>query len=174
VIWSLLFTDGITVLDEMGYRGDTVGNLRRMKSKSLFALVHRVFLLFAVRVTRSQTVGGLSSPSDSVKSFSAVTATITRADGPRHGRPSDLFGPPTFLFDQALAALKYDFEHLDRFTPTPTNVDSAFELVATACDVFPSEDERNKALRRHLDVLLRGATWGTQIRSGTAIPDAPI
>ena len=98
-------------------------------------------------------------------------AAVTRIVGPRYGRPSDRFGPPTALFDETLAILKYDLEHLEGLTPSPKSVDHAFDLVTTATNFFEKEEERGRSLRKHLDPLVGNVSWGASIAGGTTTPD---
>lgn len=102
--------------------------------------------------------------------------------GPRYGRPSDRFGPPTALFSWEL--LKYDFEHLEAFVPDSVTADCAFDLIENAANFF-EEIEREAALRPILRGILMGkcaaaspnrrrwtsqAIWGL-IRGFLCLPD---
>ena len=100
------------------------------------------------------------SPFDSVKSPAAVKQTLTSRDGPRYGRPSDLFGPPTALFSKPLAFLKDRLDHLESFTPSGLTLDHAFDFVAQSTDFFADEEDREGALKPILESLLPGdAKW---------------
>jgi len=131
--------------------------------------VHPIFLPHAhpARLYNSKFLGGTTSPSDSVKSPAAIEATVTTVHGPRYGRPSDSFGPPTVLFNEALAILKYDLEHLEVFVPDQLHVKHAFGLVTTAASFFETEDERKWSLQPYLDALL--ASCETQIVGGHGV-----
>ena len=83
----------------------------------------------------------------------------------------DRFGPPTALFDEALAILKYDLEHLEVFTPSQRQMQHAFGLVTTAASFFETEDERKWSLQQYLDLLLGNASWGAPIAGGAIILD---
>ena len=111
------------------------------------------------------------SPSDSVKSASAVeNATIDR-HGPRYGRPSDRFGPPTSLFSEPLALLKYNLEHLESFTPNDGMLDRAFNLITSSADFFGGEDNREASLKVILGGFLPGTnTWKRPTPGKTAQP----
>ena len=106
------------------------------------------------------------SPSDSVKSPAAVKETLTSRDGPRYGRPSDCFGPPTALFSKPLAFLKDRLDHLESFTPSGLTLDHAFDFVAQSTDFFADEGDREGTLKPILESLLPGdtewrePTWG--------------
>lgn len=81
------------------YQGDPDGNLRCMKSKRPF---HPTLPYILIRYrAASRTLGGIPSPSDYVKTSSAVKETFVNPSGPRYGRPSDLYGPHITLFDHA-------------------------------------------------------------------------
>lgn len=101
-----------------------------------------------------QDLGTGPGPSDSVKDSTSVRETVSRTVGPRYGRPSDRFGPPTALFDKALAILKYDLEHLEGLTPTLHHIDPAFQLVITAASFCGNEEERGKLLQTDLKSFL--------------------
>ena len=73
----------------------------------------------AERSVGSKDLGGPFSLSETTSDPSNVQAAVTLPSGPRYGRPSDRFGPPTVLFNEALALLKYSFDHLDRLEPPP-------------------------------------------------------
>ena len=104
------------------------------------------------------------SPSDSVKSPAAIMAAVDRPTGPRYGRPSDRFGPPTALFSRELALLKYDLEHLETFTPHSTIANRTFDLIEHAADFFDDEGGKENALRPVLEKLLVGRSqWQAPI-----------
>jgi len=91
--------------------------------------------------------------------------------GPRYGRPSNRFGPPTALFSRPLALLRYDLEHLDGFTPSSTDADHAFYFIEKAANFFGEEDEREVALWSILGVLLAGERqWRAPVGDGSAKP----
>ena len=127
-----------------------------MKSEGLFHPTSSSFSPTTARLVSSKTVGGIHFPSDAVKSFTNISETVLSPGGPRYGRPSDRFGPLTALFDQALARLKYDLEHLEAFTPISSGIGSAFELVTTATAFFELEDERELTLGRPMARLIKG------------------
>ena len=113
-----------------------------------------------------------SSPSESVKNPVSIRHAIEDPAGPRYGRPSDRFGPPTALFSKELALLRYDLEHLEAFTPKSTDADRAFDLIENAVDFFDDENKREAALRPILGRLLVGKSqWQTLMSNGSAKPD---
>ena len=110
-----------------------------------------------------------SSPSESVKSFSLIKRTVENPTGPRYGRPSDRFGPPTALFSQELAILRYDLEHLEAFAPNSAGADYAFSLIERAAYFFDDGSIRESALRPILETLLPGnSQWQQQTPDGSA------
>lgn len=143
-----------------------------MKGKCPFRSTPCVFSPYTERLAFSRTLGGITSPSDTVKSPSEIKATVLDPGGPRYGRPSDRFGPPTALFDNALAVLEYDLGHLEAFTPIPSIVDRAFHFISTSTDFFDKEATRGSELQKILGQLLLGdSKWQQTIPSGTAKPD---
>ena len=103
------------------------------------------------------------SPSDSVKSPTAIKGAVDRPTGPRYGRPSNRFGPPTALFSRELALLKHDLEHLEAFTPHSKTADHTFNLIEHAANFFDDGGVREIALRPILEKLLVGKSqWQTQ------------
>src|ERR1700684_740243 len=88
----------------------------------------RMFSYKTERFKNASGLGGTTSPSDNIKDFDKIKRTVTFPSGPRYGRPSHRFGPPTVLFNDALARLKYDLEHLDKFTPPHQKLCHAFSL----------------------------------------------
>ena len=94
------------------------------------------------------------SPSESIKSFASIIAAVESPSGPRYGRPSDRFGPPTVLFSRELALLKYDLEHLNGLIPDSTGATLAFGLIERAAYLFSDEGERKAALQSILERLL--------------------
>ena len=92
--------------------------------------------------------------------------------GPRYGRPSDRFGPPTVLFSPELTLLKHDLDHLDALVPDAAGATLAFRLVETAAGFF-NEIDRQRALWLSLAGLLTGhGQWRPQIAGRSAKPDA--
>ena len=87
------------------------------------------------------------SPSDSVKSAAAIKETVSGPSGPRYGRPSDHYGPPTALFSKPLAFLKYSFEHLESFAPDHGILDAAYDLDTDSADFFAVEALREMSLK---------------------------
>ena len=96
------------------------------------------------------------SPSDSVKSFSGIRNAVLAPSGPRYGRPSDHYGPPTVLFSEPLAFLKYNLDHLELFTPDHTIMEDAYDLVAGSANFYDAEPSREVFLKLVLPKLLRG------------------
>ena len=134
-------------------------------------LLH-VFSPSAVRLDFSEKIGGGPPPSDCVKNFANIKATVTGPIGPRYGRPSDRFGPPTALFSKPLAMLRYNLEHLDKVTPDHGTITPAFDFVTTGAAFFDAEEKRGEVLQRLLKSLLGcDAQWQTSIADGKAKPD---
>ncbi|KAF9793479.1 hypothetical protein BJ322DRAFT_132244 [Thelephora terrestris] len=132
----------------------------------------RMFSYRAERIKNASGLGGTTSPSDSIKDFNKIKRTVTFPSGPRYGRPSHRFGPPTVLFNDALARLKYDLEHLDKFTPPHQKLCHAFSLTTIAADFHSSDEERFKSLKDPLKELLgTEASWKESVASGSTIPD---
>ena len=113
-----------------------------------------------------------SSPSESVKSPHHIKRVVENPAGPRYGRPSDRFGPPTALFSKELALLRYDLENLEAFTPNSEGVGFAFTLIESATDFYDDESKRESALRPILGTLLAGNNkWRKPISDRSAKPD---
>jgi len=110
----------------------------------------------AARRELSKAIKQTASPSNSVKSASAVKDATIDPAGPRYGRPSHRFGPPTALFSKPLALLKYNLEHLESYSPDTSMLDRAYELIVQATDFFADECTRESALRLTLKKLLPG------------------
>ena len=97
--------------------------------------------------------------------------TVLSRSGPRYGRPSERFGPPTALFDSALAVLLYDLEHLEAFTPLSTTMPYAFELISRSTGFFDGGDVRGLNLRNVLTALLPGEIkWQHSMADGAVKP----
>ena len=155
----------------MDYQGDTDGNLLRMKSTYPFRPPSGKPSSDTARLELSRTIG-IRSPSDCVKSFSNIKDTVLDRGGPRYGRPSDRFGPPTALFNHALAVLQYDLDHLEALTPPKATISYAFELVSHSTGFFDDEVQREVKLRETLEALLPGGIkWKEKIAGGAIIPD---
>jgi len=112
------------------------------------------------------------SPSESVKSHAAIGRAVNNPAGPRYGRPSDRFGPPTALFNKELALLRYDLGHLEAFTPDSVDINNAFVFTENAVEFFTDESKREAALRPILGELLPGKNqWQMPTSGGSARPD---
>jgi len=152
-------TDCITVIEDMEYQGDPDGNLWRMKSKCPPSIPpSRVFSSDTERLAFSRTLGGITSPFDCVRGSNTIKETVLDPSGPRYGRPSYRYGPPTALFDRALALLQYDLEHLEALTPSLAIIPHAYNLVFYSTGFFDDEDERELTLRDTLEGLLSGSS----------------
>ena len=112
----------------------------------------------AERLNFFRTLGENASPSDCIKSSVAVKETVLDPSGPRYGRPSDRYGPPTALFDHALALLQYDLKHLQALIPPDTTIPHAYDLVSNSAGFFDDEDVRQSTLEDTLEALLPGGT----------------
>jgi hypothetical protein len=167
-------TGHIAVEEDMDYVGDRDGNLKRPKSKRPFhsTLLH-VFIGYSPSRTLSNHCWGYIPIF--VKSFSAVKETVLCPGGPRYGRPSDRFGPPVALFDNALAIFQYDLGHLEAFTPLPINIYHAFDFVTTSTAFFESEEHRDSRLRDTVKALLPGTNkWQEPMPDGTTKPEGLV
>jgi len=154
----------------MDYQGGPDGNLRRMKSKCPFHPASDAFSSDTARLELSRTLG-IASPSDCVKSFASVKKFVLDPGGPRYGRPSDRFGPPTALFSRTLAGLRYDLEHLEALTPPKETIPYAFQLVSYSAEFFDDEDRREQNLRNILKALLPGQSkWQEPMVGGAIMP----
>jgi hypothetical protein len=96
----------------------------------------------------------MASPSDCVNSPAAIKETVENPSGPRYGRPSDRFGPPTALFSRELAILKYDLDHLEALTPDLATVENAFKLILHSTAFYTDERDRESHLWGNLSDLL--------------------
>ena len=106
-----------------------------------------------------------------MKDPNSIKEAVDDPSGPRYGRPSDRFGPPTALFSRELAILKHDLEHLEGFTPDLATIESAFRIVLHSTKFYPSEKERESSLREDLKALLPGETlWQQPVAGGAAKP----
>ena len=81
---------------------------------------------------------------------------VENPTGPRYGRPSDHFGPPTALLSPELALLGYDLEHLNALAPDSVGVNRAFVFIVSAAGFFDDEDEGRAGLQPMLEDLLKG------------------
>ena len=138
--------------------------------------VHPAFLdVYSHRAARREVHKGIErvlSPSDTVKSASAVKEGTIDPSGPRYGRPSHRFGPPTALFSEPLALLKYNLEHLESFTPDLATLNCALNLITSSTDFFPDGDQRAEVLKVILGDLIPGRKlWQRPTTRKTAQPD---
>ena len=124
---------------------------------------------------REETIKGIarcSAPSESVKSPADIQAAFNVPHGPRCGRPSDRFGPPTALFSKPLASLKHELDNLWSFTPDPETLGFALKLVEISTHFFDDEKNRESALRPILEALLPGSVkWQESTVDKKAKPD---
>ena len=108
------------------------------------------------------------SPSESVKNLASIKSAVEDPSGPRFGRPSDRFGPPTVLFSRELALLKHDLDHLGAFMPDYICVGHAHSLIENATNFFNNEGERETVLLPILRRLLVGnSDWRVRILDGS-------
>ena len=135
-------------------------------------LLSYIFSPDAARLVLSRTLWGTTSPSDCVNSFATIEKTVLGPGGPRYGRSSDRFGPPTTLFNRELTVLQYDLEHLEALTPSSMTISHAFDLVANAAEFYSEEDLREHALRTTLKNLLRESQWQVLMTVGSGKPDS--
>jgi len=169
---SSSLTDRPTV--DKSVEGDVLGELKYIKGKGPvhYSLLD-VYSHPAARRNYSMAIKRGPSPSDSVKSASAVKDATTDPHGPRYGRPSHRFGPPTSLFSEPLALLEYNLGHLESFTPNHGTLDRAFDLITSSTDFFGDEDKREAVLKLILGGLLPGTNkWQRPTPGKTAQPDA--
>lgn len=123
----------------------------------------------AERSVGSKDLGGPFSLSETTSDPSNVQAAVTLPSGPRYGRPSDRFGPPTVLFNEALALLKYSFDHLDRLEPPPHILGAAFKFATKAASFYETEVIRARVLQDDLKSLLgENVEWEKSIAGETA------
>ena len=131
-----------------------------------------LFSSSAARTKGAKRLGTGPAPSDCIRDHHAVKATVSSPDGPRYGRPSFHFGPPTALSNKSLAILKHDLEHPENFTPTEEHMVPALQLVATATAFFEEENQRGNELEKILPAFLgQGVKWRTPIAGGSAKPN---
>ena len=126
----------------------------------------------AAREETLEAIAGCSSPSDCVKTPGNVRGALNVPHGPRCGRPSDRFGPPTALFSKPLARLKRELDNLRLLDPDPETLLLAFKLVEISTDFFVDENAREDALRPILKGLLPGLVkWQESTANKSAKPD---
>ena len=92
----------------MDFVGDPDGGWRHMRGWCPLRSALRMHSFLAARVEQCEYMRTARSPSESVESPASIKGTLESPCGPRYGRPSDRFGPPTALFSRALALLKKD------------------------------------------------------------------
>ena len=156
----------------MDFVGDPDGGWRHMRGWCPLRSALRMHSFLAARVEQREYMRTARSPSESVESPASIKGTLESPCGPRYGRPSDRFGPPTALFSRALALLKKDLDHLDAFMPTPLFAKSAFSFISHAAGLYIDEARRQEFLRESLNDLLQGkGRWQTQLAGGSAKPD---
>ena len=115
----------------------------------------------------------LYSSSECVKTSASIKRTFKGPHGPRYGSPCHRFGPPTALFSQPLALLRYRLDHLELLTPDTSTLERAFELVAGSVEPFDDESDRELALRSTLETLLPGQSdWQQKTVGDSALPYA--
>ena len=152
---------------------DVVGELRYMQSKR--PLIRLSWICIPIPTERrdlSVAIKKGPSPSDTVKSFSSIKSVVTALGGPRYGRPSHRYGPPTALFSEPLASLKYNLEHLESFTPNHTTLDAAYDLVTGSANFYGDEALREASLKGVLSKLLKGRNeWQRETPENKARPD---
>ena len=113
------------------------------------------------------------SPSECIKSFANIQTTLNDHHAPRYGRPPHRFGPPTAIFSEPLALLKYRLDHLESLTPDPLVLGSSFDLISTSASTFGNEGRREEGLKPTLQALLPGmGSWQHKTVGGSSIPDA--
>lgn len=110
------------------------------------------------RLAFSHSLGEAGPPDNCVRQISTIQEAVENARGPRYGRPSDRYGLPTALFNQELAILKYDLEHLEAFTPDCPTVENAFELVCSSTAFYPERYYREMCVGGIISALLPGGT----------------
>ena len=131
-----------------------------------------VYSRCAARQELYATIKRAPSPSDSVKSASAVKDVTISPSGPRYGRPSHRYGPPTALFSEPLALLEYNLGQLESLEPDPGMLDYAFRLITISTDFFADEDQREASLKEIMRGLLPGHNeWQRPTPGKTAKPD---
>ncbi|EJC97297.1 uncharacterized protein FOMMEDRAFT_164065, partial [Fomitiporia mediterranea MF3/22] len=118
----------------------------------------------------------LPSPSEGIRDEAGIKQSTDENRGVHAHRPASNYGPPTALFNHALARLKHRLQHLDEqaeLEPPPNMLFTCHQFILTSCDVHNSENDRELALTGFLNVLV-GADMSPKLKteSGTAQPDA--
>ena len=109
----------------------------------------------------------MGSPSDRVNDPAAIKETVDCPSGPRYGRPSHRFGPPTALFNRELAILRYDLDHLEGLTPDLATVEGAFNLALHSAVFYADEKGRESRLQEFLREVLPGwSKWQQSVADG--------
>ncbi|KAG7089312.1 hypothetical protein E1B28_011007 [Marasmius oreades] len=88
------------------------------------------------------------------------------------GRPLYRYHLPTAIYSPELAKLTERFSHLAEVKATPERVRQAAVLVSLGAEIYSEEEERENALRDHLDQIFGPADWGTSVNGGAATPAA--
>ena len=142
-----------------------LGELRYLKGKRLFIPLFRVhYPLPTERQDLSKAIKQGPSPSETVKSATAMKEAVLDPTGPRYGRPMHRFGPPTALFSPPLALLKYNLGHLESFTPNHAMLSHALDLIDISTAFFANENAREGSLKTILGHLLVGQSqWQSSI-----------
>ena len=126
----------------------------------------------AAREETIKAIAGCSAPSDCVKNPANIRGALNVPHGPRCGRPSDRFGPPTALFSKPLARLKHELDNLHLLHPDPVTLEHAFALVDISAKFFVDESTREEALKHTLESLLPGGPkWQESTANKSAKPD---
>ena len=111
-------------------------------------------------------------PSDAVVSAAGVKGAVDRPSGPRYGRPSDHYGPPTALFSRDLARLEYNLKYPVVVAPDPGTVEFAFQLITTTTRFFDNETSRENPVRVILEAALGSkGQWQTSLSDKTTRPN---
>ena len=85
---------------------------------------------------------------------------------------SPTHGPPTVLFDYALAALQYDLEHLETLTPPEITIQYTYDLVCRSAGFFDEKDVKVLISQHTLGQLIPGnSRWERSTADGSAKSD---
>lgn len=105
-----------------------------------------------------------------------IKECIKEEHGVRAHRPAENYGPPTALFNHALAKLKHRLEHLDQLQelePSFDQLSSCHRFIVASCKVRDSEKDREATVREFIEGFIGDkGSWQGRTELGTAKPDA--
>ena len=114
------------------------------------------------------------SPSEGVGSEDKIKDWINENGVVHPHRPAGNYGPPTALFNPALAKLRHNLKHLDQVEePTAGDLEWTHKLLVVCSNGFRRENTREGELKAIIDVLMdKPAKWQVSLEGRVAIPDA--